>query len=84
MSAMRVAVVGGDGRFRPEQLPGAEVRIFLARRYGGNRGLRDLVAAVQAGGVDRVVVLARWNSHSTTCRVLRVCRRRRVPVEVWP
>lgn len=80
----RVAVVGGDGRFRPEALPGCRVRVFQARRYGGNGPLRSLESAIRSGGVDQVLILARWNGHSATRRVLRLCRQLRVPVEIVP
>ncbi len=80
----RVAVLGGDGRFQAERLRGCRVRVFPARRYAGNGSLRRLEQSLRSGGVDRVVVLARWNSHSATGRVLRLCRQLGVPVEVVP
>lgn len=80
----RVAVVGGDGRFRSEGLCGCRVRVFQARRYGGNGPLRSLEQALRSGGIDRVLILARWNGHSATRRVLRLCRQLRVPIEIIP
>ena len=80
----RVAVLGGDGRFRSERLPGCTVRIFRARRYAGSRSLRDLERSIRAGGIDRVLILARWNGHSTTRRVTSLCRKRNIPVEIIP
>lgn len=81
---VRVAVLGGDGRFRPESLAGCRVRVFPARRYAGNRSLRSLEESLRSGGVDRVVVLARWNGHAATTRIRRLCRKLGVPVEVIP
>ena len=78
----RVAVLGGDGRFDKRTLPQCRVRIFQARRFGGNGPLRCLETALKAGGVDQVVILARWNGHSATIRVRRLCRQLGVPVEV--
>ncbi len=82
--APRVAVLGGDGRFRAERLPGCDVRVFRGRRSGGNGELRRLERALKAGSIDRVVVLARWNGHSETRRAMRICRRLGIPVTVHP
>lgn len=82
-SAERIAVLGGDGRIgRQGRTP--KVRIFKAARFAGNGPLRGLEKALRAGGIDRVVILARWNSHSATTRIRRVCRLLGVPVEIHP
>ena len=81
---IRVAVFGGDGRFRTDDLVDCRVRVFPARRYGGNGSLRNLERALRSGGVDRVIVLARWNGHSATERILRLCRHLGIPVQVLP
>lgn len=39
-------------------------------------------AANTGGHVERVNLLTRWNSHSATARVKRICRTLSVPVEV--
>jgi len=78
-----VAVFGGDGRFDERAIPGCQVRKFLSRRAGGNGELRRLEAALRAGSIHRVVVLSRWNGHSGTQRVARLCRKLGIPVEVW-
>ncbi len=80
----RVAVLGGDGRFRADSLPGCEVRVFQVCRFGGNGELRRLEAALRAGRIDRLIVLARWNGHSATRRALRLCRGLGVPVDLVP
>ncbi len=82
--ATRVAVLGGDGRFTAERLSGCRVRVFPARRYGGNGPLRRLETALRSGSIDQVLILARWNCHSATRRVLRICRRLDVPFEIIP
>lgn len=79
----RVAVLGGDGRFDPDRIPGADIRVYKARRYGGNGELRRLEAAIRQGGIDLVVVLTRWNCHSVTQKILGLCRRIGVKVEMW-
>lgn len=81
---VRLAVLGGDGRYQPQPVPGQEVRIYRARRYGGNGELRRLEQALRGGGIDRLLVLARWNGHSAVGRVLRICRHLRVPFEIVP
>ena len=81
---MRVAVVGGDGRFRPE-IPGAtEIRLFKSPGDGGNGEFRRLEAALKAGGLEQVLILTRWNSHSVTRRLRRICRLLRIPVRLVP
>ena len=80
----RVAVLGGDGRRAEDWAPGADVRVFLGRRYGGNGELKRLERSMRAGSVDRLVVLARWNGHSATTYAVRLARRLRVPFEIVP
>lgn len=80
----RVAVLGGDGRAARRDAFPPSARHFPARRYAGNGPLRSLTQALRAGSFDRVFILARWNSHATTRRVLRLCRQLGVAVEVIP
>lgn len=80
----RLAILGGDGRFRVDAFPDCDVHLFLARRYGGNGELRRLEKALRSGRIDRVLILARWNGHSATTRILRLCRALCVPVRVQP
>ena len=53
---------------------------FRSLRYGGNGELRRLLAAVRAGSVHLVVILARWNGHAATRTVQQACRRARIRV----
>jgi hypothetical protein len=78
----RVAVIGGDGRFDGSDLVNSRVRVFKSTRFGGNGGLKRLVASLKAGGVDRVIILARWIGHSAAGRVLAVCRKLGVPFDI--
>ena len=80
----RVAILGGDGRFRDPDLDLCTLSIFRARRYGGNGELRRLEAALACRSFDRVIILARWNGHSATRHALRLCRRLGIPFEVVP
>ncbi len=78
----RIAVLGGDGRMLRNRGAGARFRVFKGRRFGGNGELRRLEAALRSGRIDRVFILARWNGHSATTRVLRLCRKLDIPVRV--
>ena len=80
----RVAVLGGDGRRADDWAPGADVRVFQGRRFGGNGELKRLERSMRAGAIDRLVVLARWNGHSATTFAVRLARRLGIPVEVIP
>jgi hypothetical protein len=78
---MTVAVIGGDGR--PMQGVDAGARRYASPGDGGNGELRRLEAALRAGSIDRMIILARWNSHSATRKLRRLCKRLRIEVEVW-
>ncbi len=83
-SSLRIAILGGDHRQARRAPAGADVRYFQARRDGGNGELRRLLAALAAGSIDTVVILARWNAHCVTGRVRAVCKRLGVRVIVEP
>ena len=80
----RVAIFGGDARQQDRWNELGTPSFFQARRFGGNGELRRLESALRAGGFDHVVILARWNGHSATTKVRRLCKRRGVPVTVVP
>jgi hypothetical protein len=80
----RIAVFGGDARQRQRWADASGVRFFQSRRGGGNGELRRLVAAVRSRSVALVVVLARWNGHSATRKLRRVCRRYGVAFALEP
>lgn len=74
MVAGRVAILGGDGR-NPERWAAlGEVEVYKAPRDGGNGEMRRLEAAIRAGGIARVLVIARFNGHSGMKRLRRLCR----------
>jgi len=77
----RIAVLGGDGRHTVKVEGPARIRVYRSPRDGGNGDLRRLTDALKAGGVDQVVILARFNSHSATTPIRRLCRRLGVPVD---
>lgn len=79
---LRVAVLGGDGRFQPRRFPTARVRVYQSPGDGGNGDVRCLKRSIKAGGVDLVILLARWNSHSATRGVRKLCRALGIPVVV--
>ena len=58
-----------------------ELRYFGSGRDVGRGELVRLEQALRAGGIDRVVIRTRWNGHSATSRIRRVCRVLGVPIE---
>jgi len=78
----RIAVLGGSRRALPKIPAGLDVRHFKGLRDGGNGELRRLVRALKAGKIERLFLLARWNSHSVTKRVLRLCRTLSIPYTI--
>jgi hypothetical protein len=83
-AGLRVAVLGGDARQQGRWSELGTPTYFQARRFGGNGELRRLESALRAGTFDHVVILARWNGHSATTKVRRLCRSRGVPVTLIP
>lgn len=78
----RVAVIGGDGRNPERWRDLGEIRTFCSPRDGGNGEQRRLLSALRAGSFDRVVILTRWNSHSATRQIRKLCRELGVPVQL--
>jgi hypothetical protein len=76
----RVAVLGGDGRHAARCPAGWTV--YASSGFAGHGQRRRLVAAIKAGAVDAVIILARWNGHSDIDAVRRACRAAKVPVLV--
>ncbi len=68
-----IAVIGGDGRF--VRLCGAEkrVRAYASSRDGGRGEVQRAIAAIGAGRVSLVVLLARWLGHSDFRAVKDCC-----------
>lgn len=89
-TARRVAILGGDARQEGRGTDFGELGefgeavYFQGRRFGGNGELRRLEQAIRAGSFTLVVILARWNGHATTSKVLRLCRSRGVTVMIVP
>lgn len=83
-TSRRIAILGGDGKHRECERWAAHGSVvhFPARGDGGNGGLRRLKTALRAGGIDHVVILSRWNSHSATVAVRRVCKLYAISVEI--
>lgn len=75
VAAHPVAVIGGDGRLRPGLVKAPKVTVFKSPRDGGNGDARRLEAALRKGSFGTLIVLTRWNSHSTTRKLRRLCKR---------
>ncbi len=78
----RVAIVGGDGRQSDRWAAWGETVHFQARGDGGNGEQRRLLSALRSGKITRVVILARWNCHSVTISVRKLCKKLAIPVEI--
>lgn len=81
---LRVAILGGDARQAGRWPEFKAPLFFMACRDGGNGELRRLLATLRAKSVDLVIILARWNAHSATNQVQRLCRRIGVRVLIVP
>ena len=77
----RIAVYGGDGR-QVEHFDLPNAVFFQLSRNGGNGELRRLENALRAGAIGEVIVLRKWNGHSGTNKVRRLCRQLGVPYRV--
>mgnify|MGYP003375270772 CR=1 FL=1 len=80
-SRRRIAVFGGDGRPHPYAESQGDVRYFQSPGNGGNGGVKQLEASLRAGGIDLVLVLTRWNGHSATKSIRRLCSQLGVPIQ---
>lgn len=68
-----IAIVGGDGRAHHMRVA-AVIRSFPSRRYSGNGSIRRVIAAIDSGKVELVVLLVRWLGHSEYDSVVRACK----------
>ena len=75
VAAHRVAILGGDGRNRPGLVEAPDIVLFRSPRDGGRGEARRLEKALKSGTIGTVVVLVRWNSHSTTRKIRKLCAR---------
>lgn len=80
-----IAIVGGNkDRFSGRVGGDARLRFYSSSKEGGCGELSALLASIRSGGVDEVWILYRWLSHSESERIQRVCRKRGVPVRLFP
>jgi hypothetical protein len=74
-----VAVVGGRGGADTERA-GTRVRHYGSPKDVGHGELVRLEHALRSGGIDQVVLRTRWNAHTVTARIRRLCRVLGIPV----
>lgn len=79
---LRVAIVGGDGRQSDRWAAWGETVHYQAPGDGGNGELRRLLSALRSGRIGLVVILARWNGHSATTAVRKLCKKHGIRVEM--
>jgi hypothetical protein len=58
---------------------GVQVRFYGGVKDVGQGDLKRLEAAIKAGSIDEVYMLIRWNGHTTTHIVSKLCRDRDIP-----
>lgn len=56
-----------------------QVRFFGSPRDTGLGDLKRLEAAIKAGSIDQVYMQTRWNGHTTTQTITRLCKDRGIP-----
>ena len=83
MSRRVVALVGGLAD-RPGDVDAdaIEIRLFGSAREAGAGELRRLQESVKRGGIDEVWILCCWLGHSESRAILRLCRKRKIPVRL--
>ena len=69
----RVAIFGGDGRCPEKYVQAPEIVVFKSRRDGGNGPAKRLEKALRAGRFGTLVILTRWNGHSMTRKLRKLC-----------
>jgi hypothetical protein len=57
-----------------------QIRVFGSPRDTGVGDFKRLEAAIKAGSIDEVYMPVRWNGHTTTKNVAKLCRDRGIPV----
>jgi hypothetical protein len=80
----RVAIFGGDDRQAERWAHFKGARFFASPKGGRNGELRRLTASLRARSIDLLLILARWNGHSATKQIRRLCRRLGVRVVIMP
>ena len=79
----RVAVFGGDGRLPSkirEKSCTQNINIYRSCKNSGVKEQRRLEASIKAGSFGLIMILTRWNCHSATKRIRKLCRKRGVKV----
>ncbi len=69
-----ILVVGGDARQGHRLIRGTLVRAVASTKFGGSGRRRAVIAAIRAGGVRTVLLLARWLGHSESRAIASRCR----------
>jgi hypothetical protein len=59
-----------------------QIRFFGGPKDAGSGDLKAFEASLKAGTIDEVYLHIRWNSHSTTNLVRRLCRERSIPCKL--
>jgi len=84
MKPLRVALVGGDPRRFAVAVEGIDLQHFGSARDVGGGELQRLLASIQGGALNHVLVMVRFVGHSMHNRVRDECRRAGVPCRAVP
>ena len=79
-SSLRIAVFGGDSRQARRFRHVPDAVFYPAGGCAGPHHAQRLIDSIRHGGVDRILILVRWNGHSATRRIREVARAHAVPV----
>lgn len=86
VSRRRIAVLGGGRGARHHagraRRTGLGIRVYVSGKDGGRGEAARLLASVRNGGVDGVVIVRRFNSHSVSEAVRALCSRMAVPCRI--
>lgn len=80
----RVAILGGKG-MNPSYYgfgKNHKVRIYRSPKDGSELDAIRLAQSIKRGTIDLVVILTRFNAHTVTQRIRRICRNYNVTVEM--
>jgi hypothetical protein len=68
------AILGGDTRRPPGNVEAPKIVLFGSQKDSGNGEYRRLKQSLKSGCFGAVVVRTRWNSHSVTTAVRKICK----------
>jgi hypothetical protein len=68
------AILGGDARRPPVNVTAPKIVLFGSQQDSGNGEFRRLKQSLKSGVFGAVVIRSRWNSHTVTTAVKKICK----------